>query len=116
MAIRGLQGPFKLTAEAVNRAVTSKRLPGAYALGHTDQEGTFVIEYIGRSNDNLRQQLDDLVVKFHGQFAFEYFSSARAAFEKECELFHAYLADGDAIHPTRPDGSYWKCPGCRALD
>lgn len=38
MPSTGLKGPFLLTAERVNIAVT-RALPGAYALGHTDTGG-----------------------------------------------------------------------------
>ena len=114
MPSTGLKGPFLLTAERVNITVAS-RLPGAYALGHTDDEGTFVVDTIGRSDNNLKKTLADQV-DGRSQFKFEYFHSAKAAFEKECDLFHDFTMVLTQDHPTRLEGSYWKCPHCNALD
>jgi hypothetical protein len=115
MALAGLQGPFKLTAESVNITVTGK-LPGAYVLGHTDEQGTFIVEYVGRSSDNVKKALQDHLVDGHRQFAFECYLSPKGAFEKECELHHDHMAVIGIPHPDRPEGSYWKCPRCNALD
>jgi hypothetical protein len=112
MAFAGLQGPFSLTAEAVNIKVGGK-LPGTYVLGYTDEEGTFIIEYLGRSSDNVKQTLQDHLADGHKQFAFEYYLSAKGAFEKECELYHEHPVA--TPHPDRPEGSYWKCPKCTFL-
>jgi hypothetical protein len=42
----------------------------------------------------------------------------KAAFEKECHLFHDFgeTSLDNKIHPARPSGSNWKCPRCRILD
>jgi hypothetical protein len=114
MPSTGLKGPFLLTAERVNIAVTAA-LPGAYALGQTDTEGTFLVDTIGRSNDNLKKTLEDQI-DGRSQFKFECFHSAKAAFEKECGLYHEFTMSMTQDHPTRPEGSYWKCPRCNVLD
>ena len=109
-----LKGPFLLTAEKVKVAVTAV-LPGAYVLGHTDDAGTFIVEKVGRSDDNLKKTLQDQVECF-SEFRFEHFHSAKAAFEKECDLYHNFMVEMDYVHPTRLDGSYWKCPHCGVFD
>lgn len=114
MASIGLQGPFRLTAESVKVAVTATS-PGAYVLANTDGQGTFIIKKVGRSDDNVRKRLQDYAECFSG-FMFEYYPSAKAAFEKECDLYHNFLSARSYIHPSRPDGSYWKCAGCNIFD
>jgi hypothetical protein len=48
-------------------------------------------------------------------FKFDYFGSAKAAFEKECHLFHDFgeTSLDNKVHPTGPENSNWKCPRCR---
>ena len=115
MALTGLQGPFRLTAEALKTNLIAT-LPGAYVLGHTDEQGTFIVEHVGRSDDNVKKILQDHLVEGHGQFAFNYYHTPKGAFEKECELYHDFLTTSNTVHPDRPEGSYWKCPRCRVLD
>lgn len=70
MVPQGLQGPFTLSAEAVARTVT-KKLPGVYALGHSKNDGTFVIESIGRSSENVQDPLRYLAAEVGGEFLFQ---------------------------------------------
>jgi hypothetical protein len=112
MAIAELQGPYLLTAEKLRvMALTTKALPGIYALGHTDDEGDFVIETVGRSDENVREKLESLAGR-HKNFAFELCHTAKEAFEKECDLFHHFPIHSEILHPGRLLGSYWKCPFC----
>jgi hypothetical protein len=111
----GLSGPFTLSKDGIDAAVT-KTSPGAYALGQTDQNGTFLISYVGRADDDLNDRLKDHVGA-HPQFKASYFPSAKTAFEKECELYHMFGGhEGDLqnrIHPAKPEGSSARCPVCR---
>jgi hypothetical protein len=100
MALAGLQGPFTLNKDALRIKVTAK-FPGTFVLGHTDEQGTFIVECLGRSNDDVKQTLQDHLVDGHEQFAFEYYFSARGAFEKESDLYHDHMAAGDTPHPGR---------------
>lgn len=109
-----LQGPFKFDRQGVSQALTA-RLPGVYAFGHTDAEGTFIIEKVGRSDDDVRRPLETSV-ECYSQFAFQVCASPKAAFENECRLFHNCLDVRSYVHPVGPEGSYWKCPECRILD
>src|SRR5260221_10165375 len=112
MAGDWLRGPWQLAVGNIDMAV-SKTSPGAYALGHSDGS-TFYISYVGRSDGNVNKRLKDHVGKYQ-HFKYEYFPSPKAAFDKECELFHAFgeTALDNKVHPDRPENSGWKCPFCK---
>lgn len=107
----GLRGPFPLTATGVNNAVT-RTSPGAYALGKVNDQGVFIIHYIGRADDDVNSRLQNHVAAWYPQFKYEYYSNARAAFEKECHLYHDFNPADNSIHPARPRGTTYTCPRC----
>ncbi len=109
MPSSGLKGPYNLTTEVIDASVTLKSA-GAYALGKTKADG-FYISYVGRSDDNVNKRLKDWV-KAYPEFKFEYCPSPKAAFEKECNLYHDFEPPDNTIHPDRPDNSNWQCPRC----
>ena len=109
MTYSGLRGPFPLTENGINQNVT-RQSPGAYALGRS-KEDTFHINYVGRSDSDVASRLRDHVGK-QSQFKYEYYASEKAAFEKECRLYHDFYPPGNKNHPGRPAGSGWKCPMC----
>lgn len=115
MANTGLRGPFPLTGSGVDKEVT-KKSAGAYALGNTNDKGAFVVKYVGRSDDDVNARLKQHVPQSYTQFKYEYYSSAKAAFEKECNLYHDFNPPDNLIHPDRPDGTNWKCPQCNKFD
>jgi hypothetical protein len=116
MEFTELKGPYLLTAERLRiMGLTTRALPGVYALGHTDEEGTFIVESVGRSDENLREKLQDHAGRYKN-FAFEFCHSAKDAFEKECDLCHNFMVEMDFVHPNRLLGSYWKCPHCNVSD
>lgn len=109
MASTGLNGPYPLTSGGVTVNVT-KTAAGAYALGKT-VDGTFHVYYVGRSDSDVAARLRQHVGK-HQQFKFDYMSSPKAAFEKECRLYHDFSPPDNRSHPDRPNGSGWRCPVC----
>lgn len=115
MPSTGLNGPFTLTNAGVNEAVRYKSA-GAYALGHTDRDSNFYVEYVGRDDVSVHQRLKSWVGQQFAQFKFAYFASPKGAFEKECQLYHDFPNRNNKIHPARPDGANWKCPFCQAFD
>ena len=56
MAKTGLRGPYQLTFDGIASAVT-RQSAGVYVLGHTTDEGKFRIQYIGRSDSDVRDTL-----------------------------------------------------------
>ena|SRR5262249_14853669 len=115
MASSGLHGPYDLTIENIDDVVRGKG-PGAYALGNSSAQGaTFVIRCVGRSDDDLNARLKKWVGRKYPQFKYRLMDSSKAAFEKECQLFHDFGETAtldNEVHPARPKGSDWKCPRC----
>jgi hypothetical protein len=107
----GLRGPYHLTFDGISDAV-ARESAGVYALGRNDPSGNFQVKRVGRSDADVRARLRDCIGS-DTMFKFSFFSSARAAFEKECELFHDFSPPGNRIHPGRPKGKNWECPRCR---
>lgn len=109
----GLQGPYILSTDVVNDEVL-EGCAGAYAIGYIDNLGRFCITYVGSSQTNLNGRLKDHIGTAQC-FKFRHLPNDRVAFEKECELFHDFRPRGNFLHPTRPEGSNWTCPRCRAV-
>lgn len=113
MANSGLSGPYTLSGPEILAKVTSNGNPGAYALGSTRiSDNVFLISYVGRSDTDIAARLQDWVGSYK-QFKFGYFSTAEAAFAKECNLYHDFSPGLDnTVHPAKPGGSKSKCPRC----
>jgi len=111
--VRGLIGPFALTKREVDDVVPNASA-GAFALGYSSYAGPFIVQYVGRADD-LRSRLNELVPTDYRQFTFECYPSVRAAFEKECELYHFLNPADNKAHPDCPAGESWKCPNCAAV-
>ena len=109
MAVPDLSEHFALTDAMIDAKVT-KKSPGVYVLDATSS-GPFIVSYVGRSDVNLNSRLHDWVGKYK-YFKARYCDSAKAAFEAECELYHALSPKDNANHPARPTGSNWVCPRC----
>jgi hypothetical protein len=110
-----LRGPFTLNNETIDGQVTATSA-GAYALGYLNNQKLFVPKYVGRSDDNINKRLKNWVGSKYSYFKFEYYSSAKAAFEKECNLYHDWENQIDnKQNPDRPDETNWKCPRCNVF-
>lgn len=108
-----MEGPYWLTSSSIDHRVT-KTSPGVYELFRS-YDGP--VKYVGRSDDDLNARLKQWVNKDYSYFKFEYCSSSKAAFEKECRLYHYHGGSeklDNKIHPQKPAGSNWKCPTCGA--
>lgn len=107
-------GPFPLTRAHVT--LLTAGLTGAYALSRSPTNDPFVVHYAGRSDSDIKRRLLDHVND--GRYLFAkcgYTTSAKAAFEWECRVFHDFggaAALDNHIHPDRPRGSDWSCPRC----
>jgi DNA-binding response OmpR family regulator len=106
----GLHGPFRLNDRSIDSRVT-RTSAGVYALDNPGISGTFRITCVGRSDD-LNNQLH-VHVGGYKYFKYVYCDSARAAFEKECSLYHRFEPQDNPSHPLRPGLIEWTCPLCK---
>ena len=118
MPSTGFGKSYPLNNETIDSVVTEESA-GTYVLGHIKtkkgkEKKTFVVEYVGRSDDDINGRLKKWVDKYP-MFKFGYYGSPKAAFEKECNIYHDFgekeLLDNDR-HPDRPKNANWKCPRC----
>ena len=113
MPSTGLSKPFILTSNKIDEII-KKISPGVYVLGHVNNKGVFIVEYVGRSDDDLNDRLHDWVGEYK-QFKAIYYNSVKATFEKECSIYHDFGENeklDNEIHPDCPDGIMLKCPIC----
>lgn len=97
----GMKGPYKLDNDTID-AVVTQTSPGNYALGRKNDEGTFVVGYVGRSDSDVNDRLKSWVGNTKRPlFKFSYASSPKAAFEKECENYHDFDPPGNDKHSVR---------------
>lgn len=114
----GMEGPYTLTSEEIDRVVT-KTSAGNYALGYTKDDGTFIVQYVGRSDSDVNQELKARLTDKYKKFKYSYATSPKAAFEKECRNYHDFGGSeklDNEIHPGRPADTNWKCPVCDIFD
>ncbi len=115
MPSSGLRGPYPLANKGIDENVR-RTSPGAYALGHLrEKDRAFIIRYVGRSDDDVRDRLKGHVGDYT-RFKYEYYSTVKEAFEKECHLYHDFNPRDNEIHPARPANCDWECPVCDAFD
>lgn len=112
MGSSNLAGPFRLSFDAIEVAVR-KESPGVFALGSLDSQGRFCLAKVGRSDSNIREVLRQFIAS-EPLFKFSYEPGAKAAFLRECELFHKFQPQGNMLHPSRPAGTTLTCPHCQA--
>ena len=118
MATLGMEGPHIFTSAEIDRVVT-KTAFGNYALGYTKDDGTFIVQYVGRSDSDVNQELKARLAAKYKHFKYSYATSRKAAFEKECHNYHDFGGNeklDNEIHPSRPAGTDWKCPVCTIFD
>lgn len=113
-----MQGPYDFTSKKIDEVVT-KTSPGNYALGYTKDNSTFVVQYVGRSDTGVNQELKARLNSKYKKFKYSYATSPKAAFEKECRNYHDFGGSerlDNKYHPDRPSGTNWKCPICDIFD
>lgn len=112
----GLEGPYHLSLERIDEVVTETS-PGVYVLEREKDPNSFIMNYVGRSDDDVNDRLKDWVDESgYKRFKFAYFGSPKAAFEKECKIYHDFSGPNGKLdnekHPQRPEGTNWQCPRC----
>lgn len=112
----GLYGNFALTNTEIDARVG--KAIGAYLLGNgIDDQGSLRVRYPGRSDSDLNGRLKQWVGSYRW-FQYGHLPTMQAAFNKECELYHAFGGDhgslDNSVHPAKPAGMNCKCPVCGA--
>ena len=113
-----MKGPYKLTSDEVGKQVT-KTSAGNYALGKVNSESIFIVNYVGRSDDDVKARIEDHVGEKYSKFKFSYADSAKSAFLKECRNYHDFGEKeklNNKVHPDRTKGKDWQCPKCKIFD
>ncbi len=108
-----LFGPFDLTISSVDEHAPASG-PGAFALGTMTPEG-FLIQYVGRSDDNLNAALRTHAgIGRYRNFQHAYAQFPSEAFLRECALYHDWGANrlDNVMHPMAPSGAHMTCPFC----
>ncbi|MEO0236253.1 MAG: hypothetical protein ABIM02_05970 [candidate division WOR-3 bacterium] len=104
-----LRGPYLI--EEVNKYVREIS-PGVYILSRDGRTAA----YVGRSDTDVGSRIKQSAKEGYGYkyFWYEYASSPRDAYYKECEYYHKYKPDDNTNHPSVPPGKNWRCPieGC----
>lgn len=102
-----MNGPYGFNEETIKRLVTKNKI-GNYALGHSS-DGSFYIEYVGRSDTDLQAELIARLSKGHQQFKFSYASTPLEAFRKECKNYKDFDPSENKIVPAAPEGTSVQC-------
>lgn len=115
MASLNMNGPFELKDDVVDAKVDKNRKNGNYAYGKINDKGVFLVDYVGRSDTNLCNEIKsrkDTDSKFKNctHFKFSYAASEKEAFEKECTNYHDFEPPLNNMHPDKPNGKNYKCP------
>ncbi len=122
MATLGMGRSYDLTYDQINGNIEDNRI-GNYAYGYINDNGLFVVRYVGRSDSDLKERVRhgiaemeaDKALRFE-RFKFSYADSVVEAYYKECLNYHDFGgAEGRLInkaHPAKPEGHEGKCPIC----
>lgn len=103
-----LMGPYPIND--VNSYVL-QTAPGVYILSRDSRTAA----YVGRSDTDLGLRIPQSASQGrYDSFWFEYASSPRDAYLKECAYYHEYNPLDNLNHPAVPAGANWRCPvsGC----
>jgi hypothetical protein len=106
--------------KTIGQVVAQNKI-GNYALGYNAKDGSFIPEYVGRSDNDLCAELISHM-KDNGHynlFKFKIATSVKEAYERECNNFHDFYYDKNGKkqlenidHPANPNGLNLKCPRC----
>lgn len=109
-----LEGPYKLSFDDIS-TIQKCPSPGVFALGYIGRDDAFYINFIGRSDEDVRSRLLELIGSDRS-FKFSLTKSPEEAFRRECELYHSFRPPSNRIHPGRPTATNWVCPRCSLMD
>ena len=118
MASLDMFGPYSFDKETIDATLDDESI-GNYALGHKNDDGVFVVNYVGRATDQplkdrIKQHLGEKPSKYK-LFKYSYADTAKNAYLKECKNYHDFgekdLLEND-YHPAKLPDDETKCPIC----
>lgn len=113
---------FPLNEDEINARIAENRI-GNYAYGYINDNGSFIVKYVGRSDTDLRTRIKHGIQEFNDnpklryeRFKFSYADSAEEAYRKECQNYHDFGGPEGSLmnerHPDTPDGLNLTCSIC----
>lgn len=123
MASLGMGQSYELSEEIINQIIEPNRM-GNYAYGYLNDNGKFIVKYVGRSDSDLKSRIkhglqdreNDEKCRKYERFKFSYASNVKEAYDKECRNYHDFGGDegllNNAKHPDKPAEQDYKCPIC----
>ena len=114
MATLGMNGPYSLTKEDIDQRIPVGSI-GNYAYGYKNNNGTFIVKYVGRSDTDLNDRIKHGIGTYK-LYKYSLAKNVKEAYEKECKNYHDFggmegKLDND-IHPAKPNNKDYECPYC----
>ncbi len=116
IAKAGLGTPLPLTEEMIKEHVDNGEdwsSASVFVLGGirkgNDGKPRFVIRRVSHVDGDLGAELRKHIGDYKG-FRFKFFRSTRNAFDRECEIYHAFKPRENKDHPTKPKNTKFTCP------
>ena len=101
----GLGKPLPLDEDTIKAQVDN----GAGWSSSRDGKARFAIRYVRHVDGDLGEELRKHIGKYKG-FRFKFFRSTRNAYDRECEIYHAFKPSDNADHPEKPKNTKFTCP------
>ncbi len=111
MARSGLLGPFPLTEETLQTHIDQAddwSSASVFALGLVKNQ-RFHLQRVGHADGDLADCLRPYIGQYP-VFRFKFYRSTRSAYDKECELYHAFKPQDNVVHPEKPKNTKFTCP------
>jgi hypothetical protein len=84
-----MNGPYDYDVATLEKMIIDTK-SGNYALGYLDSENNFIIEYVGKSDSDVRGRLKEHLPSEHKMFKFCYAISRKVSYLKEVSEVRNY--------------------------
>ena len=93
-----MNGPYDFDESTLDKEIIHTQ-SGSYALGHLDLQNNFIIEYVGKSDSDIRGRLRKHMPSSYKMFKFRYAISQKTSHLKEVAELRDYCKSGtNEIH------------------
>lgn len=126
MATLNMGNSYPLTLQDIETRIKPGRI-GNYAYGYINNNGAFIVKYVGRSDSDLHERIkhglkdmeENPSLKYE-RFKFSYAETIEEAYRKECQNYHDFKGDkgwlANKAHPSSPVGMELRCTICDNSD